>query len=394
MSGILNVAVFFGGKSVEHDVSIVSAQIVMENLRQLNQYKILPIYIDKKGNFLYDDSLQYIETFQKLDEDKLKKMRGYSVELDAEAKGLRIFKKQGMFAGAKTLSVDVVFPVMHGMNGEDGTLHGLAEILNCPVVGCGVLGSALGMDKVMMKSVWKANDIPMVKYLWFMRKDWQKNAENVYSQIEKELQYPLFVKPANLGSSIGISKAKNRQELEFAFEVAAHYDRKIIVEEGVKNLIEINCALLGNDEPIPSLLEQPASYEDFLTFEEKYINEGGTMKGIKGKVKIPAELDEQMTKEIQATAVKAFKILDCAGTSRVDFLVDKDTNRFYANEINTIPGSLQLHLWEASGIKGAEVVEKLIRLAFEKYEEKQTFMTLFDSDILKKATGGMKMPKI
>jgi len=391
MSQKINVAVVFGGKSVEHDVSIVSAQIVMEHLRKISKYNVLPIYIDKNGNFLYDDCLQFMETFKGFDLDKLKKMKGYSVELDAEQKGLRIFKKQGMFANRKLLDIDVVFPVMHGMNGEDGTIQGLAEILNCPVTGCGVLGSAVGMDKVMMKDIWRANDVPMVKYLWFMRKDWSTKPEEIYTKIEKKLKYPLFVKPANLGSSIGISKAKNRKELEFAMEVSAHYDRKIIVEEGVRNLVEINCALLGNDEPIPSLLEQPASYEDFLTFEEKYINEGGTMKGIESKVKIPAELDEKLTKEIQNMAVKVYKILDCSGTSRVDFLVDKNTNKFYANEINTIPGSLQLHLWKPSGISGEEMVDKLIQLAFEKYQEKQSFMTLFDSDILKKATGGMKI---
>ena len=393
MSQKLNIAVVFGGKSVEHDVSIVSAQIVMENLRKLGKYNVLPIYIDKYGSFQYHDSLQYMETFKDCQKCDFKDFAGYLVELDAKAKGLKITKKKGMFGGSDTLDIDVLFPVMHGMNGEDGTIQGLAEILNCPVTGCGVLGSAVGMDKVMMKDIWKANAIPMVKSLWFMRKDWGNNAAEIYAKIEKELKYPLFVKPANLGSSIGISKAKDRQGLEFAMEVAAHYDRKIIVEEGVTNLVEINCSVLGNDEPISSLLEQPASYEDFLTFEEKYINDGGTMKGIESKVKIPAELDEKMTKEIQAMAVKVYQVLDCAGTSRVDFLVDKDTNKFYANEINTIPGSLQLHLWEASGFSGEEIVDKIIQLALEKYEEKQSFMTLFDSDILKKATGGMKMVK-
>lgn len=393
MSQKLNVAVVFGGKNVEHDVSVVSAQIVMENLRKIDKYNILPIYITKHGDFQYHETLQHFKTFKDCQNCDFKDFGGYSVELDAKAKGLKIKKKKGAFGKEEVLNVDVLFPVMHGMNGEDGTLQGMAELLNCPVTGCGVLGSALGMDKVMMKDIWKANEVPMVKSLWFMRKNWQDKPEEVYAEIEKELKYPMFVKPANLGSSIGISKAKNRQELEFAMEVAAHYDRKIIVEEGVTNLVEINCALLGNDNPQPSVLEQPASYEDFLTFDEKYINDGGTMKGIESKVKIPAELDEKMTKEIQAMAVKVFQVLDCAGTSRVDFLVDKDTNKFYANEINTIPGSLQLHLWEASGISGEEVVDRLIQLALEKYEEKQSFMTLFDSDILKKATGGMKMPK-
>ncbi len=393
MSQKLNVAVVFGGKNVEHDVSIVSAQIVMENLRKLDKYNILPIYVDKYGNFQYHDSLQQMDTFKDCQGCDFKDFGGYAVELDAKAKGLKFTKKGGMFGGGKILEIDVLFPVMHGMNGEDGTIQGMAELLNCPVTGCGVLGSALGMDKVLMKDIWKANDVPMVKYQWFMRKEWGEKPEEVYDRIEKDLKYPIFVKPANLGSSIGISKAKNRKELGFAIEVAAHYDRKIIVEEGVENLVEINCALLGNDEPVPSLLEQPASYEDFLTFEEKYINEGGTMKGIESKVKIPAELDEKMTKEIQDMAVKVFKVLDCSGTSRVDFLVDKDTNKFYANEINTIPGSLQLHLWEPSGVSGEEMVDRLIQLAIEKYEEKQSFMTLFDSDILKKATGGMKMPK-
>ena len=394
MSQILNIGVVFGGKSVEHDVSIVSAQIVMEKLRNLEEkYKIIPIYIDKKGQFLCHDSLQYIETFKDTKDDQFDDFSGFCIQLDAKKRGLMLSRKKGILGKSEEIKIDVLFPVMHGMNGEDGTLQGFGEILNCPVTGCGVLGSAVGMDKVMMKDIFKANDIPQVNYLWFFRKDWSDKADEIYVQIEKKLKYPLFVKPANLGSSIGISKATNRKELAFAMEVAAHYDSKIIVEEGVTNLQEINCALLGNSNPRPSLLEEPVSYKEFLTFEEKYINEGGTMKGIESKVKIPAPVDNKLTKEIQDMAVKAFKVLHCAGTSRIDFLLDKDANKFYVNEINTIPGSLQLHLWEPSGISGEEMVDKLIQLAIEKYEEKQSFMTYFNSDILKKATGGVKTIK-
>lgn len=394
MSQKLNIGVIFGGKSVEHDVSIVSAQIVMESIRKLeDKYTIYPIYIDKHGRFLFHESLQYMESFKSCLNCDFTNFNGWQIELDANEKGLKFMKKGGMFKKGEEVVIDVLFPVMHGMNGEDGTVQGMAELLNCPVTGCGVLGNAVGMDKVMMKDLLKANDVPMVKHYWFMRNEWTEKPESIYDKIEKELQYPIFVKPANLGSSIGISKAKNRKELEFAVEVAAHYDRKIIAEEGVQNLMEINCALLGNDDVIPSLLEEPVSYTEFLTFEEKYINEGGTMKGIESKVTIPAPLDEKMTKDIQEMAVKVFKVLNCSGTSRVDFLVDQDTNKFYVNEINTIPGSLQLHLWEPSGVSGEEMVDRLIQLAIEKYEEKQTFMTLFDSDILKKATGGTKSIK-
>ncbi len=380
----LTVGVIFGGKSVEHDVSIVSAQIVMEGLRKSGKYEIAPIYITKKGNWICDKKLQTLEAFEKLKlkESFISKKEKIYELLDSSLDQLVILKeRKGLFIRKIIQKIDVAFPVMHGTFGEDGSLQGFLEMLQVPYVGCGVLASSLAMDKVITKTVFQANNIPIVKYLWFLKRDWQKDPEKIYQKIEKELKYPIFVKPANLGSSIGISRAMDRKQLSFAFEVATQYDTKIIAEEGIVNLMEINCAILGNESPVASVLEQPISCKEFLTFDEKYLNKGGTMKGIKSKVKIPAPLPEEKRKEIQELAIRVFKVLNCTGTARIDFLVDQDTEKVYVNEVNPMPGTLQQHLWKASGIDLPKLVDRLINLALERHKERSSLFYTFDSNI-------------
>ena len=277
--------------------------------------------------------------------------------------------------------LDVVFPIIHGTHGEDGTLAGLLELADIPYVGAGVVGSAVGMDKIITKSVLRDNGLPTVNHLWFTRKEWEDSPKEVIGRIEAVLKYPLFVKPSNLGSSVGINRAKNREDLKFALSVAGHYDRRLLVEEGLENSMEVNCAVLGNDDPIPSVCEQPISWEGFLTYEDKYSHQNKA-KGMKGaNRRIPAPISSELTKEIQKLAVKAFKVIDCRGVARVDFLLDTNKKDLFINEINTVPGSLAFYLWEATGIRFPKLVDRLIELALCAHKEKEKITYSYNPDL-------------
>ncbi|MGE3269338.1 MAG: D-alanine--D-alanine ligase family protein, partial [Chloroflexota bacterium] len=290
--------------------------------------------------------------------------------------------------------VDVVFPVIHGTYGEDGTLQGLLELAAVPYVGAGVVGSAVGMDKIIMKAAFQAQQLPVVNYLWFTRKRWQSEADKVADEIERTLRYPLFVKPANLGSSIGISKATDRAALFDAIEVAANYDRRLLVEEAFEGGIEVNCAVLGNDDPQASVCEQPIAWTEILSYEDKYLR-GGKGKGGGGGEgmasltrRIPAPIPDDLTAEVQRLAVAAFRAVDCAGLARIDFLVDPTSGRVAVNEINTMPGSLAFYLWEASGVSFPALVDRLLELALERHRERQQTTFSFDSALLQKFSRG------
>lgn len=376
----MKIGVFFGSRSTEHDVSIISAINVINELRKHQNYQITPVYINRSGQFEVGENLDNLEAHQQIN------AKGKEVSIEFSNKKVLILKEKGIFG--KRHEIELAFLVMHGMNGEDGTLQGLMELAQIPYTGSGVLGSALGMDKIAMKDVLKSNNLPLVPYLSFRRHDWQENEQEILKRIVNKLSFPIFVKPANLGSSIGISKAKNEEELAFAIEVASNYDSRIICEEGIDDLQEINCAIIGpNSDPESSLLEEPITYRDFLTFDEKYINQGGTMQGVKSKVKIPAPLaSEELAEEISLAAKKTFQVLNCSGIARVDFLVNTKTNEFFVNEINTIPGSLQQHLFEKSGIPGKLLVEKIIETALEREREKEKNIFAFRSEILLKGS--------
>ncbi len=375
------VAVVFGGRSVEHEVSILTAMQVFENINR-EKYDIIPIYIDKNGRWFVDEKLGMIDSFRNL---KLKEINApeYFFAVSPSVKSL--LPKSTIKSFFNKISADIYFPVIHGTYGEDGTLQGMLEMANVPYAGSGVTGSAVGMDKIIQKAVFKDAGLSVVKYVWFLKSEWQDNKVKIIENIEKTLGYPVFVKPANLGSSIAINKASGLKELEWAIEVASSFDRRIIVEEGKEGIIEINCSVIGNNNELTaSVCEQPIKSDQMLTYEDKYLK-GGKIKGMAGLSRfVPAPINEELTKKIQDMAKRAFKAVDAAGISRVDFMIKSDTEDLWITEINTLPGSLSFYLWEKSGISFSELLDKLISLGFERHKERQSLTFSYDSDLISK----------
>lgn len=375
------IAVVFGSQSVEHEVSIITAMQVMRAFNP-DAYDVIPIYIAKSGEWYTGAALRDLATFKKLNLGELEKVQ---LVLDPTSPHLFRAQGKGLFAKERGIHVDVVFPAVHGTHGEDGTLQGLLELTGVPYVGAGVLGSAVGMDKVLMKAAFEQNNLPVVNYLWVLRSRLKKKREEVLAWIESNLRYPLFVKPANLGSSIGISKARNRDELQFALDVAGNYDRKLLVEESIERVQEINCAVMGNEDPVPSVCEEPVSWESFLSYDDKYLR-GQSRKGMKSaQRRIPAEIPDDLTREIQDLAVRAFRAVDCRGLARIDLLVDRDTRQVYVNEVNTLPGSMSFYLWRPLGLTPSQVVDNLVQLAVEADDDKGKTIFSYDSNLLEKA---------
>jgi D-alanine-D-alanine ligase len=387
------IGVIFGGVTCEHDVSIVSGLQLIENANK-SKYEIVPIYIHSDGKWYTGEKLldaNMYKDFEKY-EKELKK-----VIIPPSEKGLLIFEK-GLFAKNTFKALDVVIPAMHGMNGEDGTLQGLLELANIPYTSSSVLGASVGMDKILMKKVFEAHEIPVLPYTYFIRSDWEDDREKVLNDIETKLaKYPLFVKPSNLGSSIGISKAKDREGLIHAIEVAVNYDERILVEVGVESLREINCSALGIKNKVEtSVCEEPVSWQEFLTFEEKYLRGGKNSKqsGMESMDrKIPANLPEEQTKEIEEISKNVFKALNSKGVVRIDFIIDKSTNKVYVNEINTIPGSFAFYLWTPKGMEYSELIDKLVEIALEANAEKNKNNYSFKSDIIGNIAKGAKIHK-
>lgn len=377
----MNIGVFFGGKSPEHDVSIITGQLVMSELKKMSKYKVVPVYIGKNGEWYINEELGQLKFFRQKDSDKqLKKFGKFYIDLE-ESRGKLVFKKKGLTG--ERIEIDLAFPAFHGENGEDGTIQGLFEIFNIPYVGCDTASSAMTMDKILAKLFYLGNNVLTSKFVFFNKTDWSSGKENVLNKIKNELKWPMFVKPPKLGSSIGISKVENEKDLEFAIEVALHYGDKVLVEEGVENLKDITCAVLGGDDPIASLIQESNFEAEFLNYEEKYLKDGGAQTGKSEKsVIIPARLDERTTKEVQEMAVKIFKLFGCSGIARVDFLYDSKENKIYANEINTMPGTLYHHLWKASGIEFKDVIKKLIDVSVERQNRKKEITHTFKSDLL------------
>lgn len=398
MADKTRVAVVFGSRTVEHEVSVVTGQQVMAALDP-NRYEIIPIYITKAGDWLTGDALRRVEAFRDLPGLMAQARRAYLSPMADERAlivpaGPAAASRGGLFrrgptpSGEERIPIDVVFPTVHGTYGEDGTLQGLFELAGLPYVGAGVVGAAVGMDKVIMKAAFHEVGLPTAKHLALLRSEWRREPRRVIERITAQLGYPLFVKPANLGSSIGISKASDSEELSFALDVAAAYDRRLLVEESVEGALEINCAVLGNDSPIASVCEQPISWQQLLTYEEKYLRGGKSAEGMKGQERrIPAPIPEELTETIQRLAVQAFQAIDCRGIARVDFLVTPEGQPLI-NEINTLPGSLAFYLWEASGVPFGELCDRLIALAFENHAERQQNTTSYDSALLAKVGGG------
>jgi len=376
------IGVFFCSRSPEHDISIITAELIISGLKGL-EYPVIPVYFAKDGTWYINEKLSNLSFFQ-TDIWDFKNWHRYYLDLE-NSKEKIILKQKGIFG--KKITIEVSFPAFHGQYGEDGTIQGLWEIFNIPYIGCSVSSSALAKDKVFTKLIYKAKQIPTTDFIYFYNFEWDIHKEKILKEIQEKLHYPLFVKPSRLGSSIGIKKVKNRNELEEAIEVALHYDEKIMVENGIENVRDLTCAVLGNSKDLLVSLVQESLYEtDFFTFEDKYLKAGGAQTGkAQQKIVIPAEIPNNLTEEIQKLAKEIFVMFGCSGISRIDFLYDEKENKLYTNEINPLPGTLYHHLFKKSGIELPQLLQKLIDSAFERHREKQQLITTFNSSVLKQS---------
>ncbi len=366
------VGVIFGSRSVEHDVSIVTATQVMKALDPA-KYQVVPIYITRDGRWYSGKNLTNLRNFDIDDIEDLAGTRRAILSSNTGYQGLISPPLAGMLRGNKLHKLDVVFPVVHGSHGEDGTLQGLLEMADLPYVGTDVLASAIANDKAMTKTLLAAHGLPMLdKYLVLSRHAWQTERDALLARIQDEVGYPVFVKPVRLGSSIGIAQAHDAEEAAIHIDIALNMDQRVIVEQTAPGeaVVEINCAVMGNHEMRTSALEQPVSYEEFLTYEEKYMREGGA-SGMKGQERIvPALLDDALAVRIRQTTETAFRAIGGCGIARFDFFLDQASGQFWVNEINTLPGSLAFYLWEPVGLSPSAVCDELIRLALEKHADK------------------------
>lgn len=385
-SNKLNVAVIFGSRSVEHEVSIVTAMQLFEEIDR-TKYEVIPVYIDKGGKWWVGKNLEKIESFRNLELLNKKGLSEYFLPPIPQIKAL--LPKNPSFL-KRPVPIDVVFPVIHGTFGEDGTIQGLFELAAIPYVGCGVTASALGMDKVAQRVIFEKEGLPVVKYLWFYRNDWESDSNAILKDIEKKLSYPLFVKPANLGSSVGINKATDKKSLNWAIQVAKEFDRKILVEEAVENSQDINCSVVGYKELTASVCEQPIKGKDILSYEDKYLK-GGKVKGMAGLSRlIPAPIDKWAAEKIRKMSKIAFMVIGASGIARIDFLINSKNGKININEINTLPGSLAFYLWEKSGLPFPQLIDKLIELAFERFEDTNRNVYIYDSKLLQSLGKGTK----
>ena len=380
------VAVIFGGKSTEHEISIISAVQAMNNMDE-DKYEIIPLYLTKDNAFYTGEALRKMDNFRNI-KNFIAQMPARDL-VNEEFKNYVVRYPSKLFGKNVISEIDVALPVVHGTNVEDGTLQGYLKTLNIPFAGCDVFASGLGMDKYAMKIMLKEAGFPVLDCCRFNAHDFQE-PENVVATTEKKFAYPVIVKPVNLGSSIGISRADNRDGLDKALETAFTFADKVLVEPAITELKEINCAVLGDsDEAVASECEEPLNAHDILSFQDKYMSGGAKSGGSKGmqslQRKIPADIPPETKKEIQEMAVKAFQYLDCNGVSRIDFMIDKATGKIYFNEINTIPGSLSFYLWEPVGIKYKELLDKLIKLALKRQRRENDIVYSFDSNVLAQA---------
>ena len=392
----LRIGILFGGRSGEHEVSLLSAASVF-NAIDKNKYEVVPIGITKEGRWVTAGDAERLlqgktagegarSTQPHLRAGDPEATPGAAVLAAGEAVvvppepqksggALAPFQTDAALtrrASDRAINVDIIFPVLHGTFGEDGTIQGLLELADLPYVGAGVLGSAAGMDKDIMKSLFRAAGLPIVKHVTVLRSEWEANSKKVHKLVESRLKYPVFVKPANLGSSVGISKAHDRKELGPAIEEAAKFDRKIVIEQGVggknQKAREIECSVLGNDSPEASVPGEIVPGKEFYDYTAKYVDEGS-------KLIIPAKLSKAETRKVQQLAISAFKAVDCSGLARVDFLMDTKTRKIYLNEINTMPGftsiSMYPKLWAASGLAYPDLIERLIHLGLARHEDKK-----------------------
>jgi len=384
----LTVAVVFGGRSVEHDVSVVTGHQIMRAFDP-QAYDVIPIYITRDGKWFTGEPLLELDNFRN-EVISHKGVEQVILSPTIQHHGLIINPVSGRLQKSELKRIDVVFPAIHGSHGEDGTLQGLCEMADVPYVGCAVLASAVANDKVITKAVLAQNNIPVVDGVLIHRDDWQDDREAQLNQIIEKLALPVFVKPATLGSSIGVTRADTREALAVSLDIATNFDRRVLVEKAVIGGVEINCAVMGySGKMTASVLEQPVSWETFLTYEEKYMRGGGGMKGAERL--IPAPLTETLTAKIQQTAISAFRAIDGRGIARIDFLVYPDSETVYLNEINTMPGSLAFYLWRETGLSAQQVVDKLVKLAQDAYADKRKNTYNYETSLIElTAARGLK----
>lgn len=377
------VAVFFGGVSPEHDISIVTAlSSVIRPLESTAKYSVVPIYIAKNGAWYSDKSFKDIATFQN---DKIadvtSRLKPLSVSFDG---GFSIINP-GL--RKKMTKIDIAFPALHGGNGEDGSLMGLLRMANIPFVGCDMPASVIAMDKLLAKQIVESNDVAVSKYEYLYGHTFDEKRDEIMDRLETSLSFPLFVKPTHLGSSIGISRVKNRDELNDAIEVAAYYDNKILIEQEVPNLIEVTVPIIGDRSLEVALVERPLLSGDFFDFDTKYMKNGKKsgvkQSGAQGYSELPAKLNNKLYEKVVATAKTAYRSVECEGMARIDLLIDSKAEIVYFNEINPLPGSLYSHNWRAAGVSNIELVEKLLSFAEERYKKQKKLQKTFTTNFLK-----------
>ncbi len=390
-----NVGVFYGCRSVEHEVSIISAVQAMRSINR-DKYSITPVYVAKNGKMYTGEKLFQIENYRNL--DSLLKSCDEITFLRNENGVFMHLVVQKAFKKKDDIRIDVAFPVVHGTNCEDGTIAGYFEFLNIPYVSCDVASAAIGMDKAVFKDVLKAAGLPVLDCVRLKAREYALDKEGITEKIVNEIGFPLIVKPINLGSSVGISKVKSLNELDSAISLAFSFTDRILCEKAIENLREINCSVLGDaDDCIASVCEEPFMHDEILSYKDKYQGGGKSEGPSKGMAslgrKIPADIPEEKANEIKELSCKIVKVMNASGVVRIDYLYDTVSDRLYANEINTVPGSLAFYLWEASGVKYPELIDRLIELAFKRQRTRDNLSFAIDTNILSSASFGSKGAK-
>ena len=389
-----NIGVIYGSRTCEHDVSIISALQAAQALDK-KKYNVTYIYIGREGTWYTGEALADVKFYEHFDPEKV--TRVLPAGENSKLVLYHLPEKKKLFGGVaaeRVAVLDVVMPVLHGLNGEDGTLQGMLELFDVPYTSAGVMGSAVGMDKITMKLLFKGCGFPVVEGVWFDRGRWSRERDGVMDECEDKLGFPLIVKPANLGSSIGINIAHDRNQLEDAIETAAAYDHRILVEKAVSPLREVNCSVLGyGDHVETSELEMPVTQEEYLTFEGKYTRNAKGAGGMASQVRIiPAPISENAAQTVRDLAVRAFRAMDLKGVVRIDFILDEDENVFI-NEANTIPGSLAFYLWEPKGISFSALLDGMVECAFSAWADRKASVFSHDSTLLANIVHGSKGAK-
>lgn len=390
----IQLGVMYGSRSCEHEVSIISALQLMQAV-DTSKYDVIPVYISMQGIWYTGEALRDMKTYTPFHDDHKGLVR-VSLDMTPGSGALLTMEQgKGLLGGVKQRVVarlECVIPVFHGMHGEDGTLQGLLEIANLPYASPGVAGSAVGMDKIIMKRHFTGAGFPVLPGIWFSRQEWKTKQDAVLNQIEEKIGYPVYTKPANLGSSIGVSRAENREQLAEALELAFVYDRRVLLEEGLTNPIELNCSVVGFDTEIKaSVLEMPVTSGALLTFDIKYLQGGGGSKGMASLSRVvPAPIEDSLKERIQSLSRDIFRELDLKGVVRIDYMFDVKTEKLYITEVNTIPGSMAYYLWEKSGVSYTRLIDEMVESAMRAYQEKNDNNYAYASDILKNVQLGGK----